>query len=980
MFSYLIIKNFITYLLAFPLLIYAQTPTFNFHSLGAEDGLNNNNIFNIQQHKSGLIYVTTQNGIYQYDGYNFQKLKLNGINSNVLQNAFLQDDELSISVRNEGIASLNVVSGELIQKKQLKFKNNADQIVTTDKYIYALLSGIRLTILKLEDGQILEQSNINGIAQSNINGIAQRIYCIFKTQSNRILIGKDDGLFDVTDGNAIKVNLPLKNQPVYAINESNNGDLVIGSTNKIIITHDNKIVKEIIPVYAKSSKTFLLGGEKSINKLVVDKYNRIWFTSYPDDNLYVQFENVTFNVFDILDIPSNLINCIYKDNNENIWVGTFNDGLFYIQNPSFNSYSFNLNSKPLNINQVLLKNKVLVAATGNGLYGMNVETNETKILSKPDDIFPDQILGIKEINNTIYYFKKSQFVMSKSTFQTKTNFLRFEPVIATLHFSLDDNTAIVADRLSNLLLTNSNGTKTIDTLVSFPNYRTNINALYKLNDTLFIGTNEGLYIYNFKSKNYRFSDLPKTNYKINDITLINGKIYLAHEGGITDYSGNQLKEQLGNFPLNSVKKIKYFAGKVWLATQNGCLICDKNLMPIHLLDKAFGLQSNNINDISFNENNLVVSTSRGVAVIDTGSLGINKHQLQSVKITSILVDGTQIPVESSIIKLNANQKDVAISFISPYFNKPNKQYYRYRVNNGNWKSIDNSVCNLGNLEGGTSKIEIQNSLNKIKWANSTNVLFEKEKALSNANILYILIILVGLALIAFISWIILKRIKVNALKRLQDEQQMNLLKHQAMNSLLSPHFIFNSLTSIQNYINTNNSLKASEYLAKFSRLIRMIIEKASQSEINLTDELTRLKYYLELEKERFKNKFDYHLEIDPNIDQNEVKIPNMIIQPHVENCIIHGILPKMEHGNLFVRIRRIEAGIMQIQIEDDGIGLIKAKEHAKTGHKSLGTSTIKNILEINSKISGRRQEVTMIDKSTIDANQTGTIITINLAL
>jgi LytS/YehU family sensor histidine kinase len=159
----------------------------------------------------------------------------------------------------------------------------------------------------------------------------------------------------------------------------------------------------------------------------------------------------------------------------------------------------------------------------------------------------------------------------------------------------------------------------------------------------------------------------------------------------------------------------------------------------------------------------------------------------------------------------------------------------------------------------------------------------------------------------------------------------------------------------------------------------MIIEKASQSEINLTDELTRLKYYLELEKERFKNKFDYHLDIDPNINQNEVKIPNMIIQPHVENCIIHGILPKMEHGNLFIRIKRIDAGIMQIQIEDDGIGLIKAKEHAKTGHKSLGTSTIKNILEINSKISGRRQEVSMIDKSTMNANQTGTIITINLA-
>jgi two-component system sensor histidine kinase YesM len=218
------------------------------------------------------------------------------------------------------------------------------------------------------------------------------------------------------------------------------------------------------------------------------------------------------------------------------------------------------------------------------------------------------------------------------------------------------------------------------------------------------------------------------------------------------------------------------------------------------------------------------------------------------------------------------------------------------------------------------------------------------------------------------------------LKRIQDEQQVNLLKHQAMNSLLSPHFIFNSLTSIQNYINSNNSLKASEYLAKFSRLIRMIIEKASQGEILLKDEVTRLTYYLELEKERFKSKFDYTITVDEALDINSVSIPNMIIQPHAENCIIHGILPKMKHGRLDISFKKTVNGKLLITIEDDGIGLIKAKEHSKTGHKSLGTSTIQNILELNSKLTGKTQLVTMVDKSTINADKTGTIITIELEL
>jgi sensor histidine kinase YesM len=104
----------------------------------------------------------------------------------------------------------------------------------------------------------------------------------------------------------------------------------------------------------------------------------------------------------------------------------------------------------------------------------------------------------------------------------------------------------------------------------------------------------------------------------------------------------------------------------------------------------------------------------------------------------------------------------------------------------------------------------------------------------------------------------------------------------------------------------------------------------------------------------------------------------MIIQPHVENCIIHGILPKLEHGLLKIDFKRTAKLDLLITIEDNGIGLVKAREHAKTGHKSLGTSTIKNILEINSKLTGKKQVVTMTDKSTLPGNESGTIITIEL--
>ena len=160
----------------------------------------------------------------------------------------------------------------------------------------------------------------------------------------------------------------------------------------------------------------------------------------------------------------------------------------------------------------------------------------------------------------------------------------------------------------------------------------------------------------------------------------------------------------------------------------------------------------------------------------------------------------------------------------------------------------------------------------------------------------------------------------------------------------------------------------------------MIIEKSAQSEISLHDELSRLTYYLELEKERFKNKFDYSIHLEDDMNTQEIMIPNMIIQPHVENCIVHGILPKQEHGQLTLAFTRLPGRKFQIRIEDDGIGLIKAREHAKAGHKSLGTSTIKSILEINSKITGKSQLVTMVDKSMNDPATNGTIIIIEIEL
>src|SRR5690606_37313587 len=130
---------------------------------------------------------------------------------------------------------------------------------------------------------------------------------------------------------------------------------------------------EIVPEYKIKSSTFLPDDvSRNVNKLISDDYGRIWFTSYPEENLFLYENKTVYDIFQILDIPPSLIKCIFKDNQENIWIGTNNDGVYYIQNAFFNSINFSFNNKSLNINEVYLKNNLLVAATTNGLFGLNL--------------------------------------------------------------------------------------------------------------------------------------------------------------------------------------------------------------------------------------------------------------------------------------------------------------------------------------------------------------------------------------------------------------------------------------------------------------------------------------------------------------------------------------------------------------------------------------------------------------------------------
>jgi LytS/YehU family sensor histidine kinase/ligand-binding sensor domain-containing protein len=196
----------------------------------------------------------------------------------------------------------------------------------------------------------------------------------------------------------------------------------------------------------------------------------------------------------------------------------------------------------------------------------------------------------------------------------------------------------------------------------------------------------------------------------------------------------------------------------------------------------------------------------------------------------------------------------------------------------------------------------------------------------------------------------------------------------ALRSQMNPHFIFNSLNSINSFIIENNTKLASEYLTKFSRLIRLILENSKNDLINLDKELETLRLYLLMESIRFKNKFTYQINIDDDVNLEQIKLPPTTLQPFVENAIWHGILHLDVEGNLLININYSAKNTLHIQIKDNGVGRSKSailKSKTNT-NKSFGIAiTTQRLLQLNA-----ANKVEIIDVLDNENIASGTIVNI----
>jgi two-component system sensor histidine kinase YesM len=298
------------------------------------------------------------------------------------------------------------------------------------------------------------------------------------------------------------------------------------------------------------------------------------------------------------------------------------------------------------------------------------------------------------------------------------------------------------------------------------------------------------------------------------------------------------------------------------------------------------------------------------------------------------------------------------------------QYYNGKGNNKESLALyDQFLQNFDQLvQSDTTLIDaktFQVSEDKIRQ-------LEKEKSLKDELITkkntfnYFLLGSIALLLMLFL-WI------VKALFSIKTKNKEIAL--QSLRREMNPHFIFNSLNSVNQFIAENKEREANKYLTSYSNLMRNTMENSNKDFITLDNELEQLKKYLELEHLRFQDKFDFKIIVDPELDPERTMVPNMIIQPHLENAIWHGLRYLDDKGLLQLQVQ-LTNGKVVIRIEDNGIGLTKSQELKTTNqkaHQSRGMSNTKERISLLNELYKKNISFRISEKT---LPETGTIVEI----
>jgi len=364
---------------------------------------------------------------------------------------------------------------------------------------------------------------------------------------------------------------------------------------------------------------------------------------------------------------------------------------------------------------------------------------------------------------------------------------------------------------------------------------------------------------------------------------------------------------------------------------------------------ANGINAKEINAISIVGRDIFIGTIRGMFYVPAGTIFRNTVP-PNIRITSVLIDGAQRPFTRKI-GLAHNNKDILINFSATALRSRGRFSYLYRIAGfqNEWKTQDGSINNvrLSHLPAGNYTFEVKALNEDGVESKIAGLALSVSAPFWQTWWFYLAIVLIASSVVTLLFLLHIRNIRRKADIRAQlTASQLTALKAQ-----MNPHFMYNTLNSIQDLVLQNDIKNSNYYLSRYSSLMRKILDSSDHNEIDLAEEVEILQLYLELEQLRFGSDFTFSVTVATEIDKNATHIPSMVIQPFVENAIKHGLLHKKGAKHLAILFEQ-NGTILKCTITDNGVGRARAeeiKQRSPMKHKPFATrATEKRLSLINS--------------------------------
>jgi ligand-binding sensor domain-containing protein len=439
---------------------------------------------------------------------------------------------------------------------------------------------------------------------------------------------------------------------------------------------------------------------------------------------------------------------------------------------------------------------------------------------------------------------------------------------------------------------------------------------------------------------------------------------------------------------NKIKYLLPLKNDLWVATAKGIsVIRFSSYNPIKYkiinIGKNDGFYNITINHLIQFQESIVAATSNGIYFIENYNEILNRkipdipfylNNINSYKGDTSGINNITLPYSKNRIVLKYN---------AVCFNSPEEVKYNYRFQTDtNWNSTSNTELLLENLEPGLYNLQLKATIpnqNRSSSIINFNITVEKPWWQSNWFRLFVFLSIAGSTYLYVTHKI--KKIRIKEKNKTDLNARIAELEQTALRSQMNPHFIFNCLTSIQQLIVTGNKTDANEYLVKFARLIRKTLDLSASPFISIREETEYLNEYIFLEQLRLSGQFDYTITTGSNIDLDKTKIPNMMIQPVVENCIRHGIKSlEDKKGKITIRFDKEDDKII-CTVTDNGVGRSNSasfNKNAFTTHKSYGIDIIEKRLKTLSEFNQGDMGIEVKDLYNSDGTSAGTQVTIQL--